>query len=95
MKRIDKSNEKRKSRNTNNFAFELRERQEDYTVKVIPIAIGCLGGGMKELKIDMQKIFEHEKRKRMLYDNERNAKDCALGKQIHDLKGFIGTVDMR
>ena len=45
------------------LCFELRERRESYTVKVIPIVIGCLGGGMKELKTDMQKIFEHENEK--------------------------------
>ena len=45
-------------------------------VKVIPIVIGCLGGGMKEFKMDMQKIFEYENKKRTSYDNERNAKYC-------------------
>ena len=30
--------------------FELRERREGYTVEVIPTIIGCLGGGMKELR---------------------------------------------
>ena len=34
----------------NRSCFELRERQERYTVKVFPTIIGCLGGGMKELK---------------------------------------------
>ena len=34
----------------NRSCFELRERQERYTVKVFPSIIGCLGGGMKELK---------------------------------------------
>ena len=34
----------------NRLCFELRERREGYTVKVIPAIIGCLGGGMKELK---------------------------------------------
>ena len=29
-------------------------------MKVIPIVIGCLGGGMKDLRTDMQKIFEYE-----------------------------------
>ena len=47
------------------LCFELRERQEGYTVKVIPIVIGCLGGDMKELKMDMQKNFEHENKKEL------------------------------
>ena len=66
------------------LCFELKERREGYTVKVIPIVTGCLGGGMKGLKTDMQKIFEYENEKRTLYDNNRNAKDCALRKRIHD-----------
>ena len=32
------------------LAFEIRERRSDYTVEVIPFAIGCLGGGMKKLE---------------------------------------------
>ena len=81
MKRIDKSNKKRKSRNMK-LCFELRERREGYMVKVNPILIGCLGGGMKNLK-QICKRFLSTKTKRILY-NERNAKDCALGKRIHD-----------
>ena len=42
------------------LCFELRERREGYIVKVITIVIGCIGGGMKELKTDMQKIFEYK-----------------------------------
>ena len=42
------------------LCFELRERREGYTVKVISIVTGYLGGVMKELKTDMQKIFEYE-----------------------------------
>ena len=34
----------------NGLCFELRERREGYTVKVVPTIIGCLGGGMRELK---------------------------------------------
>ena len=35
------------------LCFELRERQEGYMVKVIPIVIGCFGGGMKQLETGM------------------------------------------
>ena len=34
-------------------------------MKVIPIVTGCLGGGMKELKKYMQKIFEYENEKEL------------------------------
>ena len=42
------------------LCFELRERREGYTVKVVPTIIGCLGGGMKELKESIRQIFEYE-----------------------------------
>ena len=44
----------------NRLCFELRERREGYTVKVVPTIIGCLGGGMKELKESIRQIFEYE-----------------------------------
>ena len=44
----------------NRSCFELRERQERYTVKVFPTIIGCLGGGMKELKQSIRQIFEYD-----------------------------------
>ena len=45
--------------------------------KVIPIVIGCLGGGMKELKTDMQKIFEYENEKE-LYTTMREMQKTVL-----------------
>ena len=42
------------------LCFELRERQEGYTVKVIPTITGCLGGGMKKLKENIRQIFEYD-----------------------------------
>ena len=44
----------------NRLCFELRERREGYTVKVIPTINGCLGGGMKELKENIRQIFEYD-----------------------------------
>ena len=63
------------------LCFELTERREGYMVKVIPIVIGCLRGGMKELKTDI--IFEYENEKE-LYTTMREVQDCTLGKRIHD-----------
>ena len=40
--------------------FELRERQQGYIVKVIPVIIGCCGGGLRELKRDLQEIFDEK-----------------------------------
>ena len=44
----------------NRLCFELRERREGYTVKVIPTIIGCLKGRMKELKKNIRQIFEYD-----------------------------------
>ena len=32
------------------LCFEFREQREDYMLKVISMIIGCLGGGIKELR---------------------------------------------
>ena len=34
-------------------------------MKVIPIVVGCLGEGLKELKTDMQKILEYGNEKEL------------------------------
>ena len=46
-------------------------------MKVIPIVIGYLGGGMKELNTDMQKIFEYENEKE-LYTTMREMQKTVL-----------------
>ena len=38
-----------------------------YTVKVTPTVIGCLGGGLKELKANIESIFDNDN------DNEHSA----------------------
>ena len=43
----------------NRLCFELQE-QQGYTVKGAPTIIGCLGGGMKELRESIRQIFEYE-----------------------------------
>ena len=48
-----------KIRKYNRLCFELQE-QQGYTVKEAPAIIGCLGGGMKELKESIRQIFEYE-----------------------------------
>ena len=44
----------------NRLCFELQERREGYTVKVIPTISGSLGGGMKELEENIRQIFEYD-----------------------------------
>ena len=42
------------------LAFELRERREQYRVTVVPLVIGCLGGGIKQLTKDIKVLFKPE-----------------------------------
>ena len=44
----------------NRSCFESREQREGYTVKMIPTIIGCLGGGIKELKENIRQILEYD-----------------------------------
>ena len=39
------------------LAFETRERCPSYKIYVVPVVVGALGGGIKELKVDLRKIF--------------------------------------
>ena len=52
-----------KIRRYQQLCFELRERREGYKVMVVPTVIGCLGGGMKELKESLEIIFENSSEK--------------------------------
>ena len=49
-----------KLRKYQQFAFELRERREQYRVTVVPLVIGCLGGGIKQLTKDIKVLFKPE-----------------------------------
>ena len=62
------------------LCFELRERREGYTVKVVPTIIGCLGGGMKELKESIREIFEYEDNDKELEWISRESKRLYYGK---------------
>ena len=85
MSRANESNKEAKReekiRNYQQLCFELRERREGYTVNVVAMVIGCLGGGMKELKVNMKRIFDsdndkeieliaHEMQKTVLWESE-------------------------
>ena len=35
------------------LTFEMRERRLGYVIKVVPVIIGALGGGMKMLKTEL------------------------------------------
>ena len=42
------------------MAFKLHERREQYRVVVVPLVIGCLGGGIKQLTKAINVLFEPE-----------------------------------
>ena len=44
----------------NRLCFELRERREGCTVKVVPTIIERRGGGMKKLKVHIRQMFEYD-----------------------------------
>ena len=62
----------------NRLCFELRERREVYTVKVVPTIIGCLGGGMKELKESIRQIFKYENNDKELEWISREMQNAVL-----------------
>ena len=42
------------------LAFEMRERRRGYVIKVVPVIIGALGGGMKMLKTELKTVFNDQ-----------------------------------
>ena len=42
------------------LAFKLRKRREQYRVTVLPLVMGCLGGGIKQLTKDINVSFKPE-----------------------------------
>ena len=50
-----------KMRKYQQLCYEIRERRDGYKVKIIPVVIGCVGGGMKKMKDDVKELFKNEK----------------------------------
>ena len=50
-----------KIRKFQQLCYGLRERRDGYKVKIIPVVIGYLGGGMKRLIDDIRELFNDEK----------------------------------
>ncbi|KXJ25611.1 hypothetical protein AC249_AIPGENE6318 [Exaiptasia diaphana] len=54
------------------LAFELRERRPGYDVKVVPVIIGALGGGIKMTISEVSKLFEnHENVERIVGEMQK------------------------
>ena len=70
------------------LAFEIRERRPGYKVIVIPIVIGCLGGGMRRATSQVGKIIMDVKRTKqvanemlrtVLYESESTIRKVLSG----------------
>ena len=44
--------------------FKIRERRPGYNVMIIPIVIGCLGGGMRQVTNQIGQVILEEKKTR-------------------------------
>ena len=42
------------------LAYESRERHPEYEMMVAPLVIGALGGGIRQIMVDMGNIFENK-----------------------------------
>ena len=70
------------------LAYESRERQPEYKILVVPLVIGALGGGIRQMIVDMGKIFENkdllkrttcEMQKTVLMDSETTLRNVLPG----------------
>ena len=67
---VNNNNNNNNSNNNNNrieklrkyqqLAFKFRERREQYRVTVVPLVIGCLGGGIKQQTKGIKVFFKPE-----------------------------------
>ena len=48
------------------LAFELRERRPGYDIAIIPVVIGALGGGMKEVLRAVERVFSERLERKQL-----------------------------
>ena len=70
------------------LAYETRERRPEYEIMVVPLVIGALGGGIRQIMVDMGKTFENkyllkrticEMQKTVLMDSETTPKKVLSG----------------
>ena len=43
------------------MAFEFRERKPGFTIEIVPVVIGCIGGSMKRVKAQIRKVLNDDK----------------------------------
>ena len=70
------------------LAHEYRERDPEYEIMVVPLVIGALGGGIRQIMVDIGKIFENkdllkqticEMQKTVLMDSETTSRKVLSG----------------
>ena len=75
------------------LAFELKERRPGYNITIVPVVIGALGGGIKEVLRDVERVFsEHSERERLAKITVAEMQKTILnGWRKHDSKSTFRT----
>ena len=61
-----------KLRKYQQVAYEIRERRQGYRVWIVPLVIGCLGGGMEKVMQNAVKVFpEKHSVQRMCWEMQK------------------------
>ena len=69
---IDTKIIEKKKPNYRQLAFELRERRPSFKVRVVPLVISALGGGIKETVKELENIFEtNDLRKKVVSEMQK------------------------
>ena len=70
------------------LAYETRERRPEYKIMVVPLVVAALGGGIRQIMVDMEKLFENkdllkrticEMQKTVLMDSETTSRKVLSG----------------
>ena len=44
------------------LSFEIRKRRVGFMVEIVPLVVGCLGGGVRKLKEQIKKLIKEKSR---------------------------------
>ena len=81
------------------LAYETKERRSEYEILLVPLVIGALGGGIRQIMVNMGNVFENkdllkrkicEMQKTVLMDSETTSRKVLSGLvQEMDEQSFI------
>ena len=81
------------------LAYETKERRSEYEILLVPLVIGALGGGIRQIMVNMGNVFENkdllkrticEMQKTVLMDSETTSRKVLTGLvQEMDEQSFI------